>query len=277
MKICILGGSGQLGYELSKDLEKNEFDIISLSSKDLDITNLDCCYKMLRDIKAEFVIHAAAYTDIDNCEKTPELAYNINTVGTENITKAVQETGSTLIYMSTDHVFDGEKGSSYDEDDIPNPINIFGKSKYDGELFVQNNLEKYFIVRTSSIFGHRSKNLIKTIVNLTNNNTILNIISDQKRSPTYAPDFAKALVQLLNSELYGTYHLANGGKCSWYEFVQYLFKVQKIDAKIIPINSKDIKWIAKRPEDISLNNNSFIRLRSWQEAVEEYLAFNRGI
>ena len=273
MKICILGGSGQLGYELSKDLEKLDFDIVSLRRKDLDITNLDSCYEILNSIRPEFVIHAAAYTDIDGCEKTPDLAYSVNTSGTENITKAVEKIGTKLIYVSTDHVFDGVKGSSYNEYDTPNPINVYGMSKYNGELIVKKNLEKYFIVRTSSIFGHRSKNLIKAITNLTNTNTILNIISDQKRSPTYSADFSTALIQLLNNEDYGIYHLVNKGSCSWYEFVQYIFKIKEMEVKVVPINSKDLQLMAKRPENISLNNSSYIRLRSWEEAVEEYLTF----
>ncbi|MBU5677956.1 dTDP-4-dehydrorhamnose reductase [Alkaliphilus sp. MSJ-5] len=273
MKICILGGSGQLGYELSKDLEKLDFDIVSLRRKDLDITNLDSCYEILNSIRPEFVIHAAAYTDIDGCEKTPDLAYSVNTNGTENITKAVEKIGTKLIYVSTDHVFDGVKGSSYNEYDTPNPINVYGMSKYNGELIVKKNLEKYFIVRTSSIFGHRSKNLIKAITNLTNTNTILNIISDQKRSPTYSADFSTALIQLLNNEDYGIYHLVNKGSCSWYEFVQYIFKIKEMEVKVVPINSKDLQLMAKRPENISLNNSSYIRLRSWEEAVEEYLTF----
>jgi len=274
MKICILGGSGQLGYELSKDLEMLNLDIVSLRKKDLDITNLSDCYEVLSNIKPDIIIHAAAYTDIDGCEKNPELAYSINTTGTENITKIAREIGAKLIYISTDHVFDGTKGSSYNEDDIPNPINIYGISKYKGELIVQDNLEKYFIVRTSSIFGHRSKNLIRAITNLTNNNTILNIICDQKRSHTYSSDLSEALAKLLYSEEYGIYHLVNEESCSWYELMNHIFKIKKMDVKVIPINSKDLQFKAKRPEDISLNNNSSIKLRSWKEAVEEYLTFS---
>lgn len=151
MKICILGGSGQLGYELRKYLEVHGHHVVPLTSKDLDIVKIDSCYEVLSQIQPDFVIHAAAYTDIDGCERNPDRAFSINSIGTENIAKVVNQLKSKLIYISTDLVFGGDKGSSYNEDDIPDPINVYGQSKYEGELMVQENLEEYYIVRTSTI------------------------------------------------------------------------------------------------------------------------------
>lgn len=270
MTICVLGGTGQLGHELMKVLKGKS--VVGLGKESLDITDLDKLYKTLKTIKPETIIHAAAFTDVDRCEDKPELAFQVNAQGTKNVSIIAERLKSKLIYISTDYVFDGNKGSPYNERDLPNPINVYGLSKYQGETEVKNNLEKYFIVRTAWLYGHKGKNFVKTILSLTSNNTLLKIVDDQTGSPTYAFDLAEALIQLLATEDYGIYHFVNDGFCTWHDFAKEIIKIRSITAKLTPTTSTEIQRKAKRPLNSTLNNNSSIKLRGWQEALEEYLS-----
>ncbi|AOY76980.1 dTDP-4-dehydrorhamnose reductase [Clostridium formicaceticum] len=269
MTICILGGTGQLGHELIKVMKDKK--VASLGRKNIDITKLDEVYKTLKTIKPDVIIHAAAFTDVDQCENKPELAFKVNTQGTKNVSIVAGNLGSKLIYISTDYVFDGNKGSPYNESDLPNPINIYGMSKYEGEIEVQKNLEKYFIVRTAWLYGNKGKNFVKTILSLTSNNTLLKVVDDQIGSPTYAVDLAQALKKLLVMEDYGVYHFINAGNSTWYDFAKEIIKIKNIAAKLSPITSTEIQRKAQRPANSTLNNNSSIKLRPWQEALKEYL------
>ncbi|KJF28082.1 dTDP-4-dehydrorhamnose reductase [Clostridium aceticum] len=270
MTICILGGTGQLGHELMKVMKDKK--VVSLGKKNLDITKLDEVYKTLKAIRPDVVIHAAAFTDVDQCEDKPELAFKVNTQGTKNVSIVAGNLGSKLIYVSTDYVFDGKKGSPYNETDLPNPINIYGMSKYEGEIEVQKNLEEYFIVRTAWLYGHQGKNFVKTILSLTSSNTLLKVVDDQIGSPTYALDLAEALKKLLVTEDYGIYHFINEGNCTWCDFAKEIIKIKGIAAKLNPTTSTEIQRKAKRPQNSTLSNNSSIKLRLWQEALKEYLS-----
>lgn len=270
MTICLLGCNGQLGHELMKVMKYKE--VIGFGRENLDITNLDKLYKILKTIKPETIIHSAAYTDVDQCENNPELAFQINAQGTKNVSLIAERLDSKLIYISTDYVFDGNKGSPYDENDLPNPINVYGMSKYQGESELKKNLEKYFIIRTSWLYGHKGKNFVKTILSLTSNNTLLKVVDDQTGSPTYAVDLAEALEKLITTEEYGIYHFINEGNCTWYDFAKEIIKIRNISAKLSPTTSDAIQKKAKRPVNSSLKNNSCITLRGWQEALKEYLS-----
>lgn len=269
MKVCLLGGTGQLGHELQKELK--EEDIFAFGRKDFDITNIDKAYDILKAVKPDVIIHAAALTDLDLCEDRKELAHKVNGTGTGNIAQIAGRINARLIYISTDNVFDGEKPDSYNEEDIQNPINEYGKSKYTGELEVLRYLEKYNIVRTAWLYGHRGKNFVKSILNLTNNNSLLTVVNDQKSCPTYAVDLSKAINVLIKADDYGIFHLVNAGSSTWYEFAEEICKIRNIEAKLIPIASTDLQHKARRPKNSSLNNSSGIKLRHWREALEDFL------
>ncbi|KAB3537330.1 dTDP-4-dehydrorhamnose reductase [Alkaliphilus pronyensis] len=270
MKICIIGGTGQLGYELNKVFKDK--DIISIGKKNLDITNKAETVKLIKDINPQWVIHAAAFTNVDKCEERQEIAFQVNTIGTENVVKAVNNIKSNLIYISSDYVFDGNKGRPYDEKDQQNPVNIYGKSKYLGELEVINNLNSYYIVRTSWLYGYKGNNYVQTILNLTNHNTIINAVDDQIGCPTFTLDLANAIKALIDSEgEFGIYHLTNDGSCTWYEFAEEICKLRNINARIIPIKTDELRRKAPRPKNSSLKNNSSIKLRHWKEALNQFL------
>ena len=269
MRICLLGGTGQLGHELQKELHGE--NIYVFGRNDFDITNLDKSYGVLKAIKPDLIIHAAAFTDVDLCEEREELALKVNGKGTGNIAQIANKIKSKLIYISTDYVFDGEKGSSYNEVDLQNPINVYGRSKYNGELEVSNNMDEFYIVRTAWLYGHKGKNFIKAILNLTNNNSLLSVVNDQKGCPTYALDLSKAIKELVRTDDYGIHHFVNEGTSTWYEFAEEICRIKKIEAKILPISSSEIQRKAKRPKDSCLNNNSSIKLRHWKDALEDFL------
>lgn len=273
MSICVLGGTGLLGHHLKTSLMDK--DAMFLGRQDVDITELDRLYMVLKDIKPKIIIHAAAYTDIDDCEARREYSIKVNAIGTSNVAKVSADLRAKLIYISSDHVFDGLKESPYDVDDNPNPINVYGLSKYLGEQEVEKNLENYYIVRTAGLYGDYGKSLVKAILNLTNSSTLLNVVEDQRGSTTNAAHLADSIIQLIGEENYGKYHFVNEGSCSWYEFALEICRLKGIDAKIKPITSDQLTGKAKRPKNSSLNNNSAIKLNHWKNALEEYLFNNR--
>lgn len=269
MKICILGGTGQLGRELNATLFNHE--LYSFTKQELDITNAYKSYEILSRINPDFIINTAAYSDVESCENKKELAFKINTIGSSNISKICEIINSKLVYISTDYVFDGKKGSSYNETDSPNPINVYGYTKYKGEIEVRANMDKYFIVRTSWIYGTRGTNFINTILSLSSENTILKVVNDQIGCPTYTVDLSIAIKELIENGEYGIYHFVNEGSCSWYDLAIEICKNKNIDAKVLPVSSNEINKKALRPENSSLKNNSSIKIRPWTEALKEYL------
>ncbi|SES72329.1 dTDP-4-dehydrorhamnose reductase [Natronincola peptidivorans] len=269
MKVCILGGTGGLGHELNMTIEADE--VISFGKDNFDIIDVDKSYNTLKSIRPGIIIHAAGFTDVDECETKKKIAFEVNAEGTKNIAVIAETLKSKLIYISTEYVFDGTKQDGYHEMDLPNPINIYGKSKYQGELEVQKNMEEYFIVRTSCLFGSKNKNFIKSIINLSNNNTLIKVVEDQKICPTYGKDLGEAINSLIKQEEYGLYHLVNSSYATWYELAQEILRIKKISAKILPVPSRAIQRKAIRPKNSILNNNSSIKLRPWNEALKEYL------
>ncbi len=270
MKLCVLGGTGQLGNEINKLFQN--YEIINLGKGDFDISNMDETYRNLKDIGPDTIIHAAAFTNVDRCEERQEIAYQVNGQGTENVAKAAAALKSRVIYISSDYVFDGKKGSAYNEQDRQNPINIYGKSKYMGEIAIQKHLDNYHIVRSAWLYGYKGMNFVKTIIKLANDNSLVKVVNDQRGCPTFSYDLAMALKELIeNRAAPGIYHLVNEGNCTWYEFAEAILTLSNIQAKIIPITTAEIHRKAPRPENSSLDNNSTIKLRHWEAALKEFL------
>ncbi len=301
MYILITGACGMLGRDLVEVLSK-EHEVVGLDIRGqisdiryqkcikADITKKEEIIKVICDEKPEVVIHAAAYTDVDGCEKNEDLAYRINGTGTQNVALACKECKAVMAYISTDFVFDGEKKEPYLESDEPYPLNVYGKSKLEGERHISSLLEKYFIIRTSWLFGEHRKNFVDTILKLAQEKKKLRVVNDQIGSPTYTKDLAHAIKRLFNvthnssfitHNLFGIYHISNSGSCSWYEFAQEIIRISDIrcqmsDIKLLPIPSEESNRPARRPKFSVLNNSHYIEtvgksLRPWQEALKEYL------
>ncbi|MEW6556230.1 MAG: dTDP-4-dehydrorhamnose reductase [Elusimicrobiota bacterium] len=292
MKIVITG-CGMLGYDLCKVLENEEVFCLDIIEPNFqfpisnfqfcDISDFEKTYKTITKINPEIVIHTAAWTDVDGAEKKPADCYRINVLGTRNVALACQRFDTAMVYISTDYVFDGEKKEPYIEFDKPNPLSVYGKSKYFGEVIVQQLLNKFFIVRSSWLYGKNGKNFVKTVLEKTKTEKELKIVNDQFGCPTYTKDLAEAikvLLSTLNSQLstglYGIYHITNSGSCSWYEFAETILRITNCRLRITPTTTEELNRPAKRPKNSVLKNfvwelNGFESLRNWKDALKDYL------
>lgn len=246
-----------------------------------DITDRDRTIETVESVSPDIVIHTAAYTDVDGCERNPKKTHTVNAEGTKTIALACQDCGAFLYYISTDFVFDGEKKAAYTEVDCPNPINIYGKSKLEGEKYIQSILRKFIIIRSSWLFGPGGRNFVETILERARSQGKLKVVNDQFGSPTYTQDLAQAVGRLIGlSEqltLNGIYHITNSGSCSWYEFALAIKEIAGLATDIIPISSESYASCVRRPRVSILENRRYQQtgegnLRNWQEALKEYLA-----
>ncbi len=292
-RVLITGSNGMLGIDLVScigglydvyctDLdEKNSCRDEKRFSK-CDITDKDATIHMIKETKPDMIIHTAAWTDVDGCELEPEKAMKINAEGTHNIALGAKEASSTLLYISSDFIFDGEKTSPYKEDDTPNPINTYGLSKFRGETFIRKELDRYFIVRTSWLFGRYGRNFVDIILDKAERRERLKVVVDQFGSPTYTQDLSKALITLTavaaeGNSAGGVYHFSNGGSCSWYKYAEEILRLGgKRNVAILPITSAELDRPARRPKMSILDTAKYAMLadevpRSWERALEEYL------
>lgn len=241
----------------------------------MDLMNNDAIREFIMNTRPEAIIHCAAYTAVDKAEEEVEVCYQVNAEATKVIAECAKELDITLIYISTDYVFDGTKEGDYVETDLPNPINVYGASKLLGEQYVQQLLEKYYIVRISWVFGENGNNFIKTMRRLGSERDELNIIHDQVGSPTYTADLASLLVDMMETNKYGIYHATNEGTCSWFEFANEIFKQSNIEVKTNPITTDQYPTAAKRPMNSRMSKEKlaqvgFNQLPSWEEAIRRY-------
>jgi len=281
-KILVTGSSGMLGVDLcnrlSSDYEVVELDVKkATNSIRCDISNKDNTIKSIREAKADLIIHTAAWTDVDGCEKDPDRVRKINIDGTENIALSAKEFKIPLIYISTDFVFDGKKRAPYTEKDQPNPESVYARSKLEGEKRVAK-LEKFLILRTGWLYGKNGKNFVSAILEAAKNKKELKVVNDQTGSPTYTKDFAEAILRLLKKDAaQGTYHITNKGMVSWFEYAKEILKMSGLhNVKVIPITTTQLGRPAKRPLYSVLNNDKFEKatnfvMRPWREALKEYL------
>lgn len=275
MKILITGSNGMLGHDLIEVLKDNH-ELILTTSKTLDITDKEAVLNFVCDSKPDIVINSAAYTDVDGCEANTELAFNVNGEGVKNLAIACKEVDSALVHISTDYVFNGENTRPWIEDDEIGPISVYGKSKLKGEESIREILDKYFIVRTAWLYGINGKNFPKTMLGLAENHCEITVVYDEVGTPTYTPDLALGISQLIETDYYGIYHLTNSDYCSWCEFARYIFEVAEVDVKVIPVTASEFARPAPRPhysvlENRNWINNGFKPLRSYKEAIKEYV------
>jgi len=279
MKILITGGRGQLGRDLEEVLLKTgRHELTCPGRGELDVTKPGEVQRLILNNRPEVIIHAAANTNVDQCELDEDSAYLVNALGTRNVAVAAAKAGAKLVYVSTDYVFNGRAGRPYTEFDIPDPINVYGKSKLAGEQYVVSLSNKYFIVRTSWLYGRYGKNFVKTMLNLAKEKSEVSVVNDQVGTPTYTKDLARFLAELIQTELYGIYHASNSGFCSWFDFARAIFKTAGLEqVKVRPISTPELNRPAPRPA-FSVLDNYCLRLqglpdlRPWEEALQEFLS-----
>lgn len=281
MKVAIIGANGQLGSDLVNIFGE---DAIPLTHRDLDVTDPESL-KILNELKPDVVINTAAYVRVDDAEIEVEEAFRVNAIGALHVAKLCTELDLINVYISTDYVFDGTKGQPYTEDDEPNPINVYGMSKYAGELFTQVYSRQYYVVRVSSLYGKagssgKGGNFVEFMIHKAKSGEELNVVDDQFMSPTSTKDVAAMLKRFLTMKTaFGVYHMVNDGYCSWYEFTRKVFRIQGWDVHITPIKSSELKPLARRPRFSALKNTKLkehrLCMRKWQEALQDYLTKKR--
>lgn len=277
MKVLVTGVKGQLGYDVVKECEKRGIEAIGVDVEEMDITDAAACERVITEAKADAVIHCAAYTAVDAAEDNEDLCRKVNAEGTRNIAEVCRKLDIKMMYFSTDYVFNGQGERPWEPDDPREPLNVYGQTKYEGELAVQEFLEKYFIVRIAWVFGVNGKNFIKTMLRLGKERGAVSVVDDQIGSPTYTYDLARLVVDMIQTDRYGIYHATNEGLCSWYEFACQIFKAAGMNqVKVTPVDSTAFPAKAKRPHNSRMDKsklaeNGFEPLPSWEDALERYL------
>ncbi|HQO79662.1 MAG TPA: dTDP-4-dehydrorhamnose reductase [Deltaproteobacteria bacterium] len=280
MKILVTGAMGLLGKEVAQ-LCKSQGDLVvatDIASEDnpLDITSLPAIRGFLASCGPDWLINCAAYTDVDGCEKNRDIAYELNARGPGNLARACEEYGSKLLHISTDYVFDGENPKPYEEDDAPNPVNVYGKSKRAGEISVQEGVENYIIVRTQWLFGPYGKNFVSTILGIAQQQDAISVVNDQWGSPTYARDLARAIRALLECDARGIFHVRNRGKATWFDLAKRAIELVGLSTHVIPVGTKDFPRPARRPANGILSTRRFARetgrlMPAWQISLKSYI------
>lgn len=274
--ILITGGHGQLGTELRHLLDEKKLEYLSTDADQLDITDKEGTYKFITDMKPEIIYHCAAYTAVDKAEdEGKELDEKINVEGTRNVAEAAKAAGATLIYISTDYVFDGKKKEGmYQVDDTTNPLSEYGRTKLLGEKAVQETMDDYYIIRTSWVFGIYGHNFIYTMQKLAKTHDRLTVVNDQFGRPTWTRTLAEFMVFVIEKKApFGIYHLSNENSCSWYEFAKEILK--DTDVEVAPVSSEEYPQKATRPQysimDLSKAKGLGFEIPTWQEALNSFL------
>ena len=276
MKVLVTGVRGQLGYDVVRELKKRQIEAVGVDVEEMDITDPAQTETVIREAAPDAVIHCAAYTAVDAAEDNEELCREVNARGTENVARICGEMNIKMMYISTDYVFDGKGTRPWEPDDPRDPLNVYGQTKYEGELAVEKYVKKFFTVRIAWVFGVNGKNFIKTMLNLGKTHDKLTVVNDQTGSPTYTYDLARLLADMIQTEKYGRFHATNEGICTWYEFACEIFRQAGIDVEVAPVASDEYPSKAKRPENSrmskkKLKENGFELLPSWQDALKRYL------
>ena len=276
MRIVITGHKGQLGRALQEALKGDT--LFGLDLPEHDITDKQTIAQAITGFAPQVVIHAAAMTNVDGCERDPDTAYRINGLGTQNVALACQKCGTAMVYVSTNEVFDGAKDKPYLEFDQPHPINAYGRSKLAGEFFTQALLNRFYIVRTAWLYARGGNNFVTKIIRAADERGELRVVTDEVSSPTYAPDLAEAIAKLIRTEHYGIYHFTNEGICSRYDFAVKILELSgRGHVPIHPITSDQYTRASTPPPYSPIRNFCGatalgIKLRPWEEALEAYFA-----
>jgi len=284
MRVTLFGASGLLGQELVHELSRNELSgdqLTAFSSKDADLRDRARVRKAIRDSRPDWILLSAAYTDVDGCELNRDLAFAVNFEGAFNVAEAAREAGSRLMFLSTDYVFDGSKGSPYQTTDARKPISVYGESKARAEERLLEILPEVCIARTSWLFGRGGKCFPATILKLasprpeTSVVPEISVVNDQRGSPTFTRDLASALVQLCRASARGIVHVTNSGNCTWYEFAKEIVRVSELPAVVKPVTTAEFPRPARRPAYSVLSATSLhahnVHMPEWQDALRRYL------
>jgi dTDP-4-dehydrorhamnose reductase len=288
LKLLITGAKGQLGRQIRSIIENSQSELGKLDeiyfnavieyadSSKLNITNLNEVINFITRFKPDAIINCAAYTNVDKCESDLDNAFKVNALGARNLAIAAEKIGAKLLHVSTDYVFNGEGNVPFKEYDNPQPVSVYGKTKLMGEQYVRELCSKYYIVRTSWLYGKFGDNFVYTIMNMAKEKVELNVVNDQIGNPTNAEDLAHNILKVILTEEYGIYHCTGKGECSWYDFACSIVEYAGIKCKVNPMDSKSLNRKAKRPEYSSLDCMMLrlgigYEMREWHEALKKFI------
>ena len=273
MRIAILGATGLLGKDLLREWTGDE--IVGFSSRDADIREPQQVNEIVQKVRPEWIVLSAAYTNVDDCESHPDLAFAVNRDGAVNVAKAAKRIGAKLVFISSDYVFDGKKTSPYETDDPRNPQSVYGRSKAEAEAQLLNVLPECCIARTSWLFGTGGKCFPDTILKLSASRSTLDVVNDQRGCPTYSVDLARTIIKLCRNNASGIVHATNAGDCSWFEFAREIVKRAGLSTEVRPVSSDQMARPAPRPAFSVLSARSLqpygIETPTWQDALGRYL------
>lgn len=275
MNILLMGAKGQLGIDLTSALA-SDHAVTPWDVDELDITDLNAVIKAVRALKPDLILNAAAYTDVDGCESHVELSYRVNAIGPRNLALGALEAGAGILHISTDFVFDGEKEAPYLEFDETNPQSVYGKSKLAGEQAIREITPRHYILRTAWLYGHNGHNFVKTMLRLAGERDTLSVVDDQVGTPTTTADLINAIMAVIGSGAYGTYHATCEGSCSWYDFAAAIFRYAGVSVTVEPTSTEALGRPAKRPaysvlDNFMLKNQLHVVLRDWESALCAYM------
>ena len=282
MKIAIIGSNGQLGSDIYEIFENNNYDIFPLEHKDIDVSDIDSVNKTIKEIKPDVIINTAAFHNVPLCEKESEKAYAVNSQGVENLAKISNDTNSVLIHFSTDYVFDGEKREPYLETDKPNPLNVYAKSKLEGENRIKAIAEKYYILRVAGLYGKypsrvKGYNFVGLMLKLAKERDELRVVDDEWTTPTYTKEIAKQVSEIIKKEpSYGLYHATAEGECSWYQFAKAIFEIAGVRVNLQKAAPEEFATEVKRPKYSVLENHNLKKeginiFKHWKEELRDYI------
>lgn len=274
-KVLVTGAGGMLGQALVPCLEARGHEVVPQPKEQLDVTHYSQVLDVLATKKPDLVIHCAAFTKVDQAESEPHLAYHINGYGTENLAVACNILGLPMLYVSSDYVFDGEQTQPYTPWDATRPLSVYGKSKLAGEKAVQRHLTRFYIVRTSWLYGPNGKNFVDTILQMSKERKQLRVVSDQLGTPTCTLSLSETIVDLIATGRWGVYHASDDGVASWYEFARAIV-ASNPDVEVVPIETKDMPRPATRPKYSVMDKTTLVstigrELQPWQESLKAYL------
>lgn len=280
LKFAIIGADGQLGSDLQQILRDKNEEFIPLLHSQVEILDKEKTLETLRKISPDVIINTAAFHRVDDCESDYVKAFNVNATGALNMALCAKELGALYVFISTDYVFSGKKGKPYTEDDIPDPVNIYGISKRAGELAIQCSYPRHIIARSSGLYGEKESkkgwNFVDRMQMLAIEKGVLRVVDDQVLSPTYTMDLAEKIYEVIKKGGTGIYHITNSGQCSWYQLTKKILELTGIKCDLSPVTTGEFKTPAKRPafsvlENKRLKDEGFTPLRHWESALEDYL------
>lgn len=280
MKVLLIGANGQLGTDLLKEFQAAGNTIIPVTHAQMDVCSEEQVAESMAEVKPEVVVSTAAFHKVEECEKKPALAFQVNGTGAMNLALACQRSGAVLVHFSTDYVFDGKKNAAYEETDLPSPLSVYGASKVVGEHLIAAYAERYFVIRTCGLYGvagssGKGGNFVETMLKKAMAGDAIRVVDDQVLTPTYTADLAEATRKLILTGSYGLYHISSEGQCSWYEFTRYIFESAGLDAKLSPVNSSEFASPVKRPPNSVLSKAKLralgVSIPSWKDALPRYL------